>query len=388
MWHQKNKPLEALGKVRTIGIIEEQHSERGCLFMQWRQMDFPILVDSLNLLDVSVVPLTVLIDEAGIIKAIQPDDQTLAEFVDTPPAAIPLVPPPGSARHVFDVANHIMLFGAAEGVNEAIEMYEQQCRDVPGDSRAHFRLGVAYRRRFDSPTMRKPGDFARSIAQWERALSLNPNQYIWRRRIQQYGPRLDKPYPFYDWVSEAQQEIKARGEEPVQLLVELSGAEVAKPDRGGGAERTGDRGDVTQPDLQGQIDRDQKALCTIETVVVPDTDNARRAVRVHILLTPSTVAQAKWNDEAGPSVVWINPPAGWTVEQRLFAVEPPSAGGDSTRFIEFEVKRGESSRDGGGEANAGGEVIHAYALYNVCYGTDGICTYVRQDFEILLQAGD
>ena len=388
VWHQNTRALEEQGKVKTIGIIQEQHPDRCRLFMQWKQMDFPILVDSLNLLDVGVVPLTVLIDEAGVVKAIGPDEKALAEFVAASPAVVPLVPPPGAAQNKFDLANRMMLFGTDDGLNQAIEVYEQQCRDVPDDGRAHFRLGVAYRQRFDNAKLRQPGDFAQSIDQWEKALAVNPNQYIWRRRIQQYGPRLDKPYPFYDWVSQAQQEIKARGEEPVQLAVELSGAEVAQPQRGKDGDGQAPAPGETKPDPKGQINRDETHLFAIESVVVPDTNNARRAVRIHILLTPSTEAQAKWNDEAGPSVVWIDPPPGWTVEQHLFSLVPPMSAGRATRSIEFEARRSESMEKGEGNGRAASATLHGYALYNVCHGADGICTYLRQDFEIPLQSGE
>ena len=61
--------------------------------------------------------------------------------------------------------------------------------------------------------------FQRAIDAWGQALAIDPNHYIWRRRIQQYGPRLIKPYPFYDWVEQAAREIRARGETPVELAV-------------------------------------------------------------------------------------------------------------------------------------------------------------------------
>ena len=73
----------------------------------------------------------------------------------------------------------------------------------PKNAPVQFRLGVCYRRRYESQ-QRQPGDFQAAIDSWSRALDLDPNQYIWRRRIQQYGPRLDKPYAFYDWVNEAE----------------------------------------------------------------------------------------------------------------------------------------------------------------------------------------
>ena len=67
--------------------------------------------------------------------------------------------------------------------------------------------------RYDS-AHRREGDFQRAVEAWSRALEIDPNNYIFRRRIQQYGPRLSKPYPFYDWVSRARDEITARGETP------------------------------------------------------------------------------------------------------------------------------------------------------------------------------
>jgi hypothetical protein len=56
-----------------------------------------------------------------------------------------------------------------------------------------------YRARYDS-LLRQPGDFRKAVEHWERALALDSNQYTWRRRIQQYGPRLDKLHPYYDWI--------------------------------------------------------------------------------------------------------------------------------------------------------------------------------------------
>src|SRR5579863_2369784 len=72
-------------------------------------------------------------------------------------------------------------------------------------------------------------DFRAAVEAWGTALDLDPNQYIWRRRIQQYGPRLDKPYPFYDWVVAAEAAIRKRGEAPIVLPVRPDGAEIAQP---------------------------------------------------------------------------------------------------------------------------------------------------------------
>jgi hypothetical protein len=116
----------------------------------------------------------------------------------------------------------------------------------------HFRLGVAYRSLYDlsKPADQDPVWFTKAATSWTNALNENPNQYIWRRRIQQYGPRQMKPYPFYDWVEKAQQEIAARGETPIELTVALSKAEIAQPNRKFTSETTSEN-----PDPEGKIKR-------------------------------------------------------------------------------------------------------------------------------------
>ena len=103
--------------------------------------------------------------------------------------------------------------------DQAIDAYARALQLDPTDKYSWFRLGVAHRMRHESPG-RKPGDFQAAIDAWSSARELDPNQYIWRRRIEQYGPRLAKPYSFYDWVVQAKTDISRRGEMPIALMVE------------------------------------------------------------------------------------------------------------------------------------------------------------------------
>ena len=57
-WHEATRELRADGRVAMVGIVQEQHPDRARLFMQWKQMDWPLLVDALDRLDVTLVPLT------------------------------------------------------------------------------------------------------------------------------------------------------------------------------------------------------------------------------------------------------------------------------------------------------------------------------------------
>ena len=128
-----------------------------------------------------------------------------------------------------------------------------------------FRLGVAHRMRFETDK-RREGDFQAAVTAWSQALELDPNQYIWRRRIEQYGPRLAKPYPFYDWVEQARDEITSRGQKPIELAEEPYGSELASPSRGSlkATEQVSD-----EPDPLGRINRDRRHLIEAEVVVVP-----------------------------------------------------------------------------------------------------------------------
>ncbi len=67
-WHDATEQLQADGTIQMVGIIQEQHPDRARLFMQWKDMGWPILVDSYDLLEVPVVPITLAIDESGIIR--------------------------------------------------------------------------------------------------------------------------------------------------------------------------------------------------------------------------------------------------------------------------------------------------------------------------------
>jgi len=78
-WHEATRKWQEEGKVQMAGIIEEQHPDRARLFMQWKQMRWPILVDSLNLLGVSAVPITLAIDEYGVIRMVNPKPAEIEE---------------------------------------------------------------------------------------------------------------------------------------------------------------------------------------------------------------------------------------------------------------------------------------------------------------------
>ena len=385
VWHEETKELQDSGELAMIGIVSEQHPERARLFMQWKRMEWPILVDSLNVLDVSAVPITVLIDEAGIVRAagVRRMEQ-LEEFLALPAPAAPAEPVDAVAPDLASLrraaadgddaanvafADALVMWGGAADLDEAIESYVRAVAPDSEDGRALFRIGVAQRRRFESDH-RQRDDFADAITAWQAALELDPNQYIWRRRIQQYGPRLDKPYSFYDWVHEARREIEARGEQPAALTVEPSGAEFASPQK---EFAPGDR--RQEPDPAARIDVDEGEFLDIRAVATPGT-GGQRAVRAHVWLAPLADRRAHWNNEAEPLAVWLHVPEGWSVDRQLATgANPVSAVSEELRSVEFELSWPEG-------AEPGARTLRGYALYNVCEDVDGVCQYRRQDFTL------
>lgn len=386
-WHDATRELQQAGRLRMAGIIQEQHPDRARLFMQWKRMDWPILVDPLNLLEVPVVPLTLAIDEHGIIRAVNPPKETIeADFVSkrfaapVAAAAARVTPASADVSRPADEApleawkeygRQLFLWRPESAMDDAIRAFERVLARTPQDGPAHFRLGVAYRARYDSAG-RQAADFQNAVGHWERALAIDPNQYIWRRRIQQYGPRLDKPYPFYDWVPQARREIAARGEEPVPLAVEPGGAEFARPVKK--FEEAADDG--PEPDPQGRIFRDHGELILAETVAVPFRIAPGSATRIHVIFRPNLDRKAHWNNEVDDLVLWVNPPVGWAVDARHHtAARPKQVVSQETRRVELELR----CPDG---ASPGLVTVPAYALYYVCEDVDGMCLYRRQDVAV------
>lgn len=393
VWHEGTKKFQDAGRVETVGIIEEQHPDRARLFMQWKRMGWPIMVDSLDLLQTSAVPMTLLVDEYGVIRAVNPrfkPEEVGEKFLNLTyekPAALPAAKDTfpdfkalgeATQRDTADAwrayADALVEWGKPEQLDDAIGAYQKALRLKPEDGDTYFHLGVAYRKRFDS-SPRRAGDFQKAVDEWQAALAIDPNQYIWRRRIQQYGPRLDKPYPFYDWVVEARKGIAARGETPAPLSVEPGGAEFSKPLKTFAAANSA----LEEPDPKGGIHRDNGQFIRVETTVVPDTNAQGTSASVHVAFRPNLGNKAHWNNEVGPLVLWVNPPSGWSADSRyLTAPNPPAPTSQETRRVEFELK-------GAGKAGSGAVTIPAYALYYVCEDVNGVCMYRRQDVAIKIE---
>ncbi len=376
----------------VIGIVQEQHPDRPRLFAQWKKLDMPLLHDPINALELTAVLVAVAIDEHGIVRTTRPSPETFQkdflakEFSDDAPAAQNGAQAAASphdlealalraekdntSRAWRDYGDALALWGGGERIKDAIDAYGRAALLDPKDGNSHFRLGVAQRMRYESGG-RQPDDFRSAVDSWSKALDINPNHYIYRRRIQQYGPRLDKPYAFYDWIAQAEKEITARGDKPVALSVRPVGAEIAHPTREFAEEAKATK----PPDPDGKIRRDKKELIATEVIVVPSRVRPGQSACVHVVFRPSDKQRAHWNNEAEPLRLWVDAPEGWQVSRRLLAA-PQANKPESTevRELNFEVKVPTSAR--------GKLPLTAYALYHVCEDSGGTCLFLRKDIKV------
>jgi tetratricopeptide (TPR) repeat protein len=398
-WHKAIEKLAAKDRENfvIVGIIQEQHPERCRLFAQWKELDWPILCDPVNALGLRAVPVTIAIDEFGVVRDTRPEAK---RFVDTflrkqfsKPESEPVFSDPvrpdmvalwqatvarPSPATFQTYGDSILLWQSIDEIDLAIAAYRSGVELDPKNAPLLFRLGVALRKRCES-AQRQPGDFGEAVSNWTAALEIDPNHYIYRRRIQQYGPRLEKPYPFYDWISEAQSQIAARGESPILLRVTPSGAEIASPRKQFPAE---DSDSATPPDPEGKIQRSENRIL-VSTVIVPQRIAAGTTARVHVefrLAESKVERQIKWNNEAESMLVWIETPSGWIADEQLLKITAPEmAESQENRSIEFEIQAPDDFQKP--------QTLTGYALVNVCE-QQGQCLYVRCDFRVQLIPAD
>ena len=377
VWHATIQKL-APKNLAVLGVVQEQHSERTKLYKQWKQYDFPIAQDPVTKLGAAVVPIFIGIDEHGIVRNTRLRPGGLAKFLeaefDAPATAAPVMDgeidyakmaaEDATPENLCMMGDAEMLFrvSKSESHNKAIAAYQSALKQDPKNGTILFRLGAAYRQRYDEKS-HDDADFDLASKHWTLAMEANPRQYIWRRRIEQYGPRLEKPYPFYDWVGTAIKEIEQRGEVPVKLTVELTQSELADRSKPDFSKRD------TMPKSTEELERDKGEYISIESTMVPGFVKPGKPATVHLRLVASG---AKWNNESTPLTVWVDSDSAKLSKQLMVFENPNQADSKENRSFEFDLMVGDKGNDG---------MISGFALYNVC-NEDGVCMYRRQDFKI------
>ncbi|MDF1839511.1 MAG: hypothetical protein P1V35_16705 [Planctomycetota bacterium] len=399
VWRDITKELRESGDLQVVGIVQEQHPDRTQLYADWQGLDFPILWDPFNTLGVEYVLIASFVDAHGIVRAtgLSPKDperlRALIDAKNSPPdgdwkAAEPWVTPsmgrtriahrPGSLEAVKASMSRVLwpvpeTSPSKAALDELVGQTEKRLAASDVQAADHFRAGVARRLRFDS-SHGSQGDGQAAIDHWVQALTRNPNQYIWRRRIQQWGPRLDKPYPFYDWVNQAFSDLKERGQPHAPLQTVLSGSEVAGK-RGPARAETSEQ---VEPDPGGKLERDGGVLVGIECasaphsdIVNPDASPSEKSARVHLSIKP--LAGSQWTPDTDAAQVWIQAPEGWRMDNKLQTFPQPTEASTKKRLaLDFEIHAPKEARKG---------TLTGYVVYSICK-PDGVCLFRRQDFSL------
>ncbi len=371
-------------KVVLIGLTQEQHPDRCVLFAQWQRLDWPILWDPFNLTDSEVVPLAIGIDEHGIVRKVGLSLRDLDEFLATsfpreevPPELDEEVEP---ARPSKALSSLLTQNGptAPDTFASAVAALEQEAQAEGAPPSATFCYGVALRMRYDSP-QRKADDFQESLNAWNAALRRRPSQYIWRRRIQQWGPALDKPYPFYGWIEQANREVSERGETPHPIRVALTSSELS------GRQVSESTSEAREhPDPQRAIPRAKADWVSIESAVAPNTSppgqGEPETVQVHLVLRPALDRGLHWGNDAGPTEIWIEDADRWGLARPDFVLARPrnSELSQEARTLDFMASKTSSE----------GAQLRGTAFFFACGDKDDECRFLAQDFVVSLASQD
>ncbi len=378
VWHEATKQAREAGKLRVVAITQEQHPARCRLFARWKNLDIPILWDPFNLTASKAVPNFTLVDEHGVIRARRARVKDLEGFLQTDyytPKGLPAGPDGPADLLVQGIGAeagrwHAMsrtLWNRSADPSGLIEVLEREPKAdrSPDDL---FHLGVAYRLRHDSEFVRA-GDFSAAVSAWQHALRARPDQYIWRRRLQQYGPLTDKPYPFYGWIQEAQAALRARGEAEEPLDAALTLSEQSRAVGSDGVEVL-----TKNPDPDGGIPADVDDLLVVQAAMVFDTTGRTRVGRLHLEVRPRAQDLAAWHGGTDPLVVWIDVPSGWRAASAGLARDLTESAANETIHFELDVEAPE-----GAEAET---TLHGYVLAPICRAADGTCLYVRKPWTL------
>lgn len=351
--------------------------------MQWKKMHWPLFVDSFNLLEVKAVPITILVDASGSIFKTSPYRKDFQSMLNK---ASQSTGPHGQlankdywttklTKRTSAIYSHLGEnpdYAALIQTFEKLRQSESQIRS----EHLEFMTGVAFKLRSET-SKRQLTDFSESIAHWETALRLDPNQYIWRRRIQQYGPLLEKPYPFYDWVDTAIQKINDRGENPINGNFVLTESEKARPSKDQKLIKS-KAGNRAAPDPLNRLQKGNGRYASVKVATIPSHPSPGQSFRAFVHLELSQPNFVQWNNEGALSQLYVAPSIlNENPIHQFWENAPDNEYSIEQRVFDFELKCPKDlSQLNDKNAPLG------YIVVNVCDKFTGVCFACRIDFSI------
>ena len=177
VWHEATRRWVEEGRLAVLGVTQEQHPDRCRLFAQWKQFNWSILHDPINVFQSQAVPIVVAIDEHGIVRGVRPrPDSFEHDFLnktfedDSQRTVRPIVEKKkdlaqlerearskGDAQSWRNYGDALVLWGGLSRVDDAIAAFAQAVKMNPKDADSLFRLGVCHRMRHESVHGRRHG---------------------------------------------------------------------------------------------------------------------------------------------------------------------------------------------------------------------------------------
>jgi hypothetical protein len=321
---EQNKGEDA---VAFVGVIHDQHRDRGELFVRWKKIAFPVYHDPINLISAPRVNRAVCVDADGLVRAIAKNPEQVTErFIkkkfepNQTAVRSPNPNPPdtrvtkrmaGEGHRGLEILQHgdALIFGGHPvELTEAIRIYRQAFDIGEPNAAAAFRLGAAYRLRFDSAN-RQPGDLEKSCQAFQVAAALAPRNDIYIARVRQLGIATDKKACAYGWVAEARESLGGSlGLNPEPMAIEM-----AKPVS---AFKPGDAPPSHPPKIEAGAD----AVTVEHTVVYALNKSHGGESNLLLALSPPSAGF----DAGKPIRIWFDSPDGVAFESRYLEVSAAS----------------------------------------------------------------
>lgn len=241
-WKSFAEKIEGDDTTVFVGVIHELHRDRGELFVRWKKIEFPVYHDPMNFICAPRVNRAVCIDADGLVRVIAKSPVMVTDrFIEkkfepiSNAVRLPKVKPPdprvtkrtaGEGHRPLEIIQHgdaLMYSGHPVEMNEAIRTYRKAFEIAEPNAAAAFRLGSAYRLRFDSGN-RQPGDWAKSCEALQIAAALAPRNDIYTAHVRQLGITTDKQASAYGWIADARQSLGGAARlNPEPLAIEMAG---------------------------------------------------------------------------------------------------------------------------------------------------------------------
>lgn len=349
-WKAESKRTNGDRKFEVVGVAHDVQVDRVRLFAQWKNVDFPIMHDALNLSRTAKLPLVVGVDESGCVRVLDPTPKKLgSEFTEKKfergreRAAVTELPDPRYTQRMADESREspeaciygdaLVLAGLPQQIDAAINAYQSAINLKTKDPYVWFRQGVAHRIRYDRAD-RHDGDLQAAVDGWSHAARMAKDNQVFLDLLRLYGGGAVNEGVSYSWIPVAQKESAARHESPAALSSTPLSCEMEPSEH---LDKWRKAAKMPE-DFQKDAIADEQEFVQCETVGIPGiSDETSGSMLLIFRLKPES--GAKWSDSADSLRIWIQPPKNVKVTRHLLksaASKMPDSTADRSLAFDFK----------------------------------------------------